>query len=87
MVRSEGRGTAWTNLGNVCKDKGEIRRAVTYYKRALKIDPQDFRGHRGLAQVYEEQNNYPLAIKEHLAVIKIQPGYFPAYNALVNKNK
>ena len=78
---------AWINLGNVCKDRGEIRRAITYYKRALKIDLQDLRGHRGLAQVYEEQKNYSLALEEYLAVIKIQPGYFPAYNALVTENK
>lgn len=56
-----GKAEAFNNLGTIKLNEGNFKEAVTFYKKALKFNPDLLSAHLNLGQIYENSNDYLLA--------------------------
>ncbi len=71
---------AYENLGVSLEDAGQIRKAITDYRKAASLAPLFFEAHYNLARGFTETGKLDLAISEYEKVIALNPSYANAYN-------
>ncbi|MFH1369830.1 MAG: tetratricopeptide repeat protein [Planctomycetota bacterium] len=70
------------NLGLAVSLKGEIERAIEYYKKAIWIDPANAEAHYNLGNTYLAQERPAEAAGEYEKAIEAKPDYSKAYGNL-----
>ncbi|VAW35724.1 hypothetical protein MNBD_DELTA02-1171 [hydrothermal vent metagenome] len=61
------------NLGNIYSLRGDMDKAIHYYKEALALDPGALSVHFNLAQAYQRTGRTGLAIKELEELLRLDP--------------
>lgn len=69
------------NIGNLCFDTKQRKKAIDYYNRALSIDSTNADVRTDMATMYHEIGQDARAIEEYQKVLKLQPQHL---NALFN---
>jgi serine/threonine protein kinase/Tfp pilus assembly protein PilF len=67
-------------MGLINLGTGEYDHAVTYFSKALDIDPKDAKAFRGLAKTYEAQKLFRKAEATYRKAISLKPDYWAGYN-------
>jgi len=75
---------ACNNLGFYLSNKGQVERAMQYYRSSLQIDPNYEDAHHNLGHALAELGHYQEAIKEFRIALKIKPNLVEAHNNLGN---
>ena len=70
------------NLGLTFDEMGKLDSALTYYQKALQIQPDLIRAHIKKAKVHERRNEKDIALAIYKEVVYIDPGYFVAHPTL-----
>ena len=73
---------AHNNLANVLKELGEHQQAISYYEKAIQIQPNYADAHYNLGVVLQELGEHQQAISYYEKAIQIQPNYVKAHNNL-----
>ncbi|MBW4667812.1 MAG: tetratricopeptide repeat protein [Cyanomargarita calcarea GSE-NOS-MK-12-04C] len=73
---------AYNNLGNLIKEKGDLRGAKTAYEITLRIDPSFAIGHYNLGMTLKQEGLFAEAIASYQQAIKLNPYYAEAYQNL-----
>jgi len=55
---------ALNNLGNIAREEGDLGRAIEYYHKAIRIDPDFSLPHNNLGVVYKQLNRYGDFVRE-----------------------
>jgi tetratricopeptide (TPR) repeat protein len=76
--------SAHYGLGDVLLRKGQPDNAITYFRRALAIQPDYAEAHNGLGNAFLQKNQMDEAVIQFQRALAIQPGYAMAYNNLGN---
>lgn len=66
------------NLGLKSYEQGDLESAVSYFKRAIDLDPDFIDAYFNLGAIYKKQKNYPLAINAFERAVSINPEDFEA---------
>jgi len=67
------------NIGNYLKDYGRTNDSISYYKKAITIDPQYKKAYNNLGEVLLAQNNFETAIFYFKKALAIDEHYSLAY--------
>jgi tetratricopeptide (TPR) repeat protein len=70
------------NRGNDYYGKRLYSEALGSYKNALKVNPQSWRSHLGLAETYRDMQDYDMAAEEYNSVLRINPLSDKTYRSL-----
>ena len=73
---------AYNNLGNLLKEKGDLKGAKNAYETTLKIDPSFIRGYYNLGMTYKAMGLFKDAIAAYVKAIDLNPEYAQAYQNL-----
>jgi glycosyltransferase involved in cell wall biosynthesis len=73
---------AYNNLGNLIKEKGDLKGAKTAYEITLRIDPSFAIGHYNLGMTLKQEGLFVEAIASYQQAIKLNPYYAEAYQNL-----
>jgi cytochrome c-type biogenesis protein CcmH/NrfG len=65
----------WAQVGNLYYDHKDFTDAITYYKRALEIRPNDVNVRTDLGTAYWYSGSAEKAIAEYEKALTVQPGY------------
>ena len=71
---------AYSNMGNVLKDKGDLEAAIQSYKQALKIKPDYAQAYSNMGIALKGKGDLNAAISSYKQALKIKPDYAEAYN-------
>ena len=71
---------AYSNMGNVLKDKGDLEAAIESYKQALKIKPDYAQAYSNMGIALKGKGDLNAAISSYKQALKIKPDYAEAYN-------
>lgn len=80
---------AWSSLGDVHQEKGQLQQAREDYMKAIFADAQYVNPHFGLAIIAMQEKNWPEAVQFTGQVIQLNAAAYPAtyfYNAVANYN-
>ena len=64
---------AYSNLGNVLKEKGQLTEAIENYKHALRIKPEFIDGYLNLAAAFVAAGHMESAISTYMIVLNNNP--------------
>lgn len=67
---------AWNNLGATEYVTGNKRKAISSYKKAIKLNPHLAVSHANISSLYFEQKNYPAARREIATALGLDPTIF-----------
>lgn len=70
---------ALNNIGLIYMNMGDIRKAVNYFKAAVKTNPVYYISYYNLGVLYQRLNNLDEAIKYYQKAIEINPAFWYAY--------
>ena len=70
------------NQGNSYLERSLYKEAIASYGNALKINPQSWMAHLGLAEAYRDNKDYNQAADEYSKVLNINPLSIKAYQLL-----
>ena len=70
------------NQGNGYSERSLYKEAITSYGNVLKINPQSWLAHLGLAEAYRDNHDYDKAADEYRKVLNINPLCVKAYQSL-----
>jgi len=73
---------AYCNLGIAVASKGQMGKAMEYYKKAIWMAPDNAEAHYNLGNAYLSQGLRVGAIAEYREAIKVKPKYVKAYGNL-----
>lgn len=75
------------DLAQKALQKGDVDRAISEYESVLKLDPNDFKLHNGLGDLYVKKDKIPEAIREYSLVAENEKekGFFLKSVALYKK--
>ena len=76
-------GQSWVGLGVIMMMEKNTSRAITYYKKAIILDPDIFEAQAGLGKIYLEQHKYTQAAQYFSDALSIKPNYLPAHEGLI----
>ncbi|MDA9060419.1 tetratricopeptide repeat protein [Candidatus Thioglobus sp.] len=71
---------AYSNMGNVLKDKGDLEAAIQSYKQALKIKPDYAQAYNNMGNALKDKGDLEAAIQSYKQALKIKPDYAQAYS-------
>ena len=71
---------AYSNMGNVLKDKGDLEAAIQSYKQALKIKPDYAQAYNNMGNALKDKGDLKAAIESYKQALKIKPDYAQAYS-------
>ncbi|MDC1449350.1 tetratricopeptide repeat protein [Candidatus Thioglobus sp.] len=71
---------AYSNMGNVLKDKGDLEAAIESYKQALKIKPDYAQAYNNMGNALKDKGDLEAAIQSYKQALKIKPDYAQAYS-------
>lgn len=69
-------------MGNALSNKGDLDKAIDYYKKALKIKPEYAVAKKGLGAIYEGQGDLKAAAVCYEQALEIKPDYFDVHRSL-----
>lgn len=72
------------NRGNYYFEQMDYQKAAASYKNSIRMDPESWMAHLGLADVYRESGDYQAAAREYKKVLSINPLYARAYDSLAH---
>jgi len=72
----------YRNHGWRYQKSGDIKRAMAFYKKAIRVDPNFAAAYNDLAVIYERKGELDLAEKYYLKAVNIDPYYLSAYSNL-----
>jgi serine/threonine protein kinase/Tfp pilus assembly protein PilF len=75
-------GRCWAALARVQIATGKYEEAEKSLEKALSLDPLDPITHRGLADLYQEQNRIEESKEAYLRIIELDPENWNAYNLM-----
>lgn len=78
----EARAVSWVALGDAYAELERYGEAVTAYRQALQLDPQQAEAWHNLGDVYRQQGDSPAAIDAYRQAVRLNPDYAPAWNSL-----
>src|SRR3989304_3687034 len=85
LYKSETKARAYYNLGAAYHDdKGLLDEAITYYKKALAIEPNYTGVHNDLGDALRDKGLLESAIMEYQTALRLKPAYPKAHNNLGN---
>ena len=67
--------SAHSNLGNVLKELGEHKKAMSCYQKAIKINPNYVDAYYNLGNILKKLGEYKKAISCYQKAIQINPNY------------
>jgi tetratricopeptide (TPR) repeat protein len=73
---------AQTGLGDVFLEKGQKNEAVTHFRKALELRPDDAMGHYNLGNLFARNGLFADAIEQLEQTVKLQPSNAMAHNNL-----
>jgi tetratricopeptide (TPR) repeat protein len=73
---------AYTNLGNVLLQKGQVDEAIDQYRKAIVIDGTAVEAHNNLGIAWAKKGQLDAAIIEFRKTLELNPAYIQAYNNL-----
>ena len=73
---------AFYNLGNTLTVKGDFRKAIKAFKKAIELKPDYFDALNNLGATYNLYKDYSNALKSISKALKIRPNIADAYNNL-----
>ncbi len=73
---------ALNNLGNALRDAGELRDAVSLYRRSIELEPRHAASHCNLGHALLELRRPDEAAASYVQALALQPGYAPAQLSL-----
>ena len=82
LAKNPGCWMAENNLGTVFADKGRFEEAIEYYRKAIRIHPNNAEAQYGLGLVFAAQGRLDEAIENYRKAIQINPDYCNALNDL-----
>lgn len=74
-----GKTECYNNLGTISLNEGNIKYAKTLYKKALRFSDDLATAHFNLAQIYDEEKNYPMAYYHYKKFVKLSEDNVPSY--------
>lgn len=77
-------GPFFSNQGNYYFQKQAYDKAISSYKNSIKINPNSWIAHLGLADTYREIKDYAAATQEYKKVLKLNHLCVRAYDSLSN---
>ena len=63
------------NLGTVCRELGEIKNAVDYFKKAIEIDPNNANSYYNLGAIHYDVKKYKEAKTYLEKTVELQPNF------------
>lgn len=77
-------GNPWNDIGSYLMAKGELDRAIPYFKRAMEAKKYccPYFPHLNLGHLYAAQRKFREAKREFERVLELLPGYLPAILSL-----
>jgi len=72
------------NLGVLETEQGNLKKALQYFERLIKIDPQDWQARETLFDIYQRQKRNDLAFNQALILTKVFPKKIFYYNFIFN---
>lgn len=82
VTKSPGKARGYYNLAQAHTEKGNLDIAIKYYKKAISINPNDYRYHLSLGICLGDLDRMNEAIAELKEAVRINPHDFEAYNNL-----
>ena len=71
---------AYTNLGQIYQDKGDLTKALSCYTKAIEFNPNNDKAYNNRGNLYNSNNNYDLSIPDLNKAVTLNPNYPEAYN-------
>ena len=72
----------WLDYGNYLRNSNRTAEARAAWEKAVELDPGYFLGHVYLAGIYDDTECLDKAYDEYMQVVKLNPDYYFAYEAL-----
>ena len=72
------------NLGLKSYEQGDLESAVTFFKKAVELDPEFIDAHFNLGAIYKKQKNFHMAINSLQKAVEINPEDYEAVFELGN---
>ena len=72
------------NLGTACRELGEIKNAVDYYKKAIEIDPNNANSYYNIGAIHYDAKKYNEAKSYLEKTVELQPNFALPYFVLGN---
>jgi Flp pilus assembly protein TadD len=69
-------------LGNVCQELGQLDRAISCYRRAIRIQPGFAEAHNDLGTAYFSKGMHQEAVASYLQAVSARPDHHVAYTNL-----
>lgn len=76
--------TAYTGLGNVLFEKGQLDEAMAAYEKAVEINPNQAKAHYYLGMVFAKKERWDEAIAQFQWTLQIKPDYTEAHDMLIS---
>jgi protein O-GlcNAc transferase len=70
---------AYSNMGNVLKDKGDLNAAIDSYKKAIKLKPDYADAYNNMGISLKDKGDLDAAIESYKKALKIKPDLAEAY--------
>jgi protein O-GlcNAc transferase len=74
---------AYNNLGNVLKDAAQVSAAITYYRRALQLNPELAEAHNNLGNALKDQGKIEEALPCYRRALELRPDLADVHSNLI----
>ena len=82
VKKSPGHPAGLTNLGEAYAKKGQLKKAILYFHRAIAISPDMIEAYSNLGVAYSQQNQWARAEKEWMRALELKPNFAQAQKTL-----
>lgn len=73
---------AYSNLGNVFKERGQLKEALQYYRHAVQLKPEFIDGYINLAAALVAAGDLEQAVQSYVTALQYNPVSHYSYNDL-----
>ena len=84
VISSPASSVAHGSLGRAYQEQGRLDEAVSEYKKALALYPDDFKAHYNLGVVHDSQGDLNAAVNHYRKAIELNPNFADAHFNLAN---
>jgi tetratricopeptide (TPR) repeat protein len=82
LALDPGLAAAWTNLGSLLAEVGDLDGARDHFEQALRCDPEQPEAHANLAELALRQGDHDVAIAGYRQVLRCSPDWIEAHYGL-----